>query len=218
VIHINLLPVEYRKAESTPIARFIAIVAGAVLVTSALVAYGYVHYSQLRGVREVRDATEAEFKNKKAQADISKNLQTEINAYEARRKAIQQVAGGRILHSRKLDELLDILHNGGDREKYFVWLKSLSVKPPRARRRGKATSGGTMSFAGFSDTVEFSKITNLREAIQKDPFYDDMQGISSPVFKAKFWDDDKLPRSAGEFAFDVTFKPLGWERSAKKKK
>ena len=37
MININLLPPEYRKAESTPITRFIAIVAGAVLVTSTLV-------------------------------------------------------------------------------------------------------------------------------------------------------------------------------------
>ncbi len=218
MIQINLLPPEYRKAESTPIARFVAIIAGAVLVTSALVAYGYVHYNELRGVREVRGATEAEFTNKKLQADISKSLQTEINAYEARRKAITKVASSRVLQSRKLDELLDVFHNGGDKSAYFVWLKSLSVKPPRASRRGKQTTGGTISFGGFSETIEFSRITNLREAVQKDTFYEDMQGISSPVFKAHFWDDDKLPRSAGKFSFDLTLKPLGWRRSNKKKK
>ena len=51
----------------------------------------------LKGVREVREATEHEFSNKKAQADVSKALQAEINAYEVRRQAITQIAGARIL-------------------------------------------------------------------------------------------------------------------------
>ena len=91
MIRINLLPEEYRKPESTPIGRFITIIVGAVLVTGGLVAYGYVHYSKLRGVIEVREATEAEYANKKAQADVSKSLQAEISAYQSRRKAIQEI-------------------------------------------------------------------------------------------------------------------------------
>ena len=37
MINVNLLPVEYRKTESTPVGRFLAIVVGAVLVTMASV-------------------------------------------------------------------------------------------------------------------------------------------------------------------------------------
>ena len=118
MISINLLPAEYRKSEATPIARFLAIVIGAVAITSGLVVYGYVHYSRLRGVQEVHEATEAEFTNKKAQADVSRSLQVEINAFEARRKAIQAVASDRILQSRKLDEFLNIMWNGGDTAYY----------------------------------------------------------------------------------------------------
>lgn len=215
MININLLPPEHRRAEATPIARFIAIVAGAVVVTSALVAYGYVHYSKLKGVREVREATEAEFANKKAQADVSKALQAEINAYEVRRKAIQQIAGDRILQSRKLDEFLDIIHNKAETTSYHIWLKTLSVKPPRQSRRGKPTTGGTFAFAGFSESTEFSRITNLREAIKADPFFQDFQSISQPVFKEHYWDDDLIPNAAGKFSYDLTFKPLGWQKAKK---
>jgi Tfp pilus assembly protein PilN len=215
VININLLPHEYRKAEATPIGRFLAIVIGAVLVTSGLVAYGYVHYSELKGVREVRASVEEEFANKKAQAQISKNLQDEINAYETRRKSITQVARGRILQSRKLDEFLDVIHNGGNRDAYFVWLDKLAVKPGRAsRRRGKATaSGGSWAFDGYAETTEFSRVTNLRDSIRKDGFFEDFAQISWPNFTAKVWDDGLEPASAGKFSYQMGLKPLGWRHA-----
>lgn len=218
MIAINLLPSEYRKSEATPIARFLAIVIGAVVVTTALVIYGYVHYSQLRGVQEVREATDAEYSNKKQLADVSLSLQAEINAYEARRKAITDVARNRTMHSKKLDEFLSIIWNSDDKSSYYVWLNSLAVKPPREASRGRqaATSGGSLSFSGFSDTVQFSRVTNLRDALKgKKAFYDDFKGISRPVFKAQQWDDGLEPNSAGKFGFDLTFKPLGWAHEDK---
>jgi hypothetical protein len=217
VIQINLLPEEYRKPESTPIGRFLTIVIGAIVVTSGLVAYGYVHYSKLRGAIEVREATEAEYANKKAQADVSKSLQAEINAYQARRQAIQQIVKSRILQSRKLDEFLDIIHNGGDRAQYFVWLNGMSVTPPRSVRRGKTGNGGSVAFDGFAESTEFSRVTNLRDAIRKDPFFEDFMSISMPNFKSQVWTDGLEPSSAGRFSFSMIYKPLGWRHAAKKK-
>ncbi len=216
MIQINLLPPEYRKTESTPIARFITIVIGAVLVTSGLVTYGYIHYSELNGIREVRASVEAEFANKTAQAKISTNLETEINAFETRRRAIQQVAGARILQSRKLDEFLDVIHNGGDHSAYFVWLRNLSVAPPRRTRRGDAASGGNWGFSGFAETTEFSRVTNLRDSLRKDEFYEDFASISLPNFKAELWDDGLEPSSAGSFNYSMSLKPLGWRRAKPK--
>jgi Tfp pilus assembly protein PilN len=218
VISINLLPAEYRKSEATPIARFLAIVIGAVVVTTGLVVYGWVHYSKLRGVRDVRETTKAEFANKKAQSDVSQSLQAEINAYEARRKAIQQVAKNRILHSRKLDEFLSVLYNSGDPTTYNVWLNSFSVRPPALGRKERASNGGAMSFSGFSESREFSRVTNVRDAIKDDVFYKDFQAISRPVFKFIKWDDELEPKEAGKFSFDMTLKPLGWVHTIKKKR
>ena len=129
MITINLLPAEYRRLDATPIARFVAIILGVVLVTSELISFGYIHYSKVKGARELRQATEAEFANKKAQADVSDSLKKEISAYENRRQAIASIAGKRLLWSRKLDELLDIFHNDGDRANYFVWLKDGRMLP-----------------------------------------------------------------------------------------
>jgi len=218
VIHVNLLPVEYRKTESTPVGRFLAIVVGAVLVTSTLVAYGYVHYSELKGIREVRASVEAEFANKQAQAQMAQALKNEIAAYQTRRKAIQKIASARILQSRKLDEFLDIVHNGNDPTQYFVWLSKLDVKPGRAKRRGKAQAGGSWAFSGWAETTEFSRVTNFRDTLRKDAFFDDFASISQPNFKAVTWDDGLEPSEAGSFNYGMTLKPLGWQKNAKAKK
>lgn len=218
MIHVNLLPVEYRKTESTPVGRFLAIVVGAVLVTSTLVAYGYVHYSELKGIREVRASVEAEYTNKKAQAQMAKALKNEISAYQTRRQAIQKIASARILQSRKLDEFLDVVHNGNDRRQYFVWLSKLAVKPGRAKRRGQARSGGSWAFSGWAETKEFSRVTNFRDTLRKDAFFDDFASISQPNFKAVSWDDGLEPSEAGSFNYGMTLKPLGWQRTAKPKK
>ena len=219
MISINLLPDEYRKTEATPIARFLAIVIGAVIVTSGLVTYGFVHYSKLKGVRDVRIEAEAEYKNKKAQADVSRALQAEISGYEARRKAIQQIASNRLMHSRKLDEFLDIVHNRNDRSTYFVWLNGLRVSPPRVTRRGKAVSGGGFTFDGFAEATEaasLSRVTKFREALRKDAFFKDFSTISMPNFKYHEWDDGLEPGAAGRFSFTMGLKPLGQQGKRKK--
>ena len=221
MIQVNLLPEEYRKAEATPIARFLTIVVGAVIVTSGVVTYGFVHYGKLKGAIDVRVEAEAEYINKKAQADISKSLQAEIAGYEARRKAIQQIARARIMHSRKLDEFLDVVNNRGDRVAYYVWLNGLRVSPPRVSRRGKTTSGGVFSFDSFAaanDSVAFSRVTKFREALRKDAFFEDFSGISMPNFQMVRWDDGLIPASAGRFSFSMTLRPLGWRHAVKRKK
>ena len=221
MIQINLLPEEYRKAEATPIGRFLTIVVGAVIVTSGLVTYGFVHYGKLKGAIAVRIEAEAEYTNKKAQADVSLSLQAEIAGYEARRTAIQQIAKGRIMHSRKLDEFLDVVNNRGDRVAYYVWLNGLRVSPPRVTRRGKTTTGGVFSFDGYAaatESVAFSRVTKFREALRKDSFFEDFSGISMPNFKSVKWDDGLEPAAAGRFSFSMTLKPLGWRYAVKRKK
>jgi Tfp pilus assembly protein PilN len=147
---------------------------------------------------------------------MAKALKNEIAAYKTRRQAIQKIASARILQSRKLDEFLDIVHNGNDRTQYFVWLAKLDVKPGRAQRRGQPQSGGSWSFAGWAETTEFSRVTNFRDTLRKDAFFDDFASISQPNFKAVTWDDGLEPSEAGSFNYGMTLKPLGWQRAAAK--
>ena len=218
MITINLLPPEYRKPEATPVGRFIAIVVGAVLVTSGLGVYGYVHYSKLKEARDFREATEGDYKAKKVQQEMSRSLAEEVKAYETRRDAIQDVASLRILWSRKLDEFLEILHNGGDKNDYFIWLNGMKASPARDTSRGKPASGGEVSFNGFCAGQELTKVTNLRNKIRKDEFFKDFKLVSQPNWQVEFFNDGREPAAAGKFNFQLTLKPLDWRRADKKGK
>ncbi|MHC5009847.1 MAG: hypothetical protein ACYTG6_02730, partial [Planctomycetota bacterium] len=109
MIQINLLPPEYRPRTGTPMARFVAIVAGVVLVASATGAYAYTHFIELAKVKELRDVRQAEVRGKEAQRDRSLAIQLEIDGYEQRRRAIQTINRSRTLWSRKLDQFFDIV-------------------------------------------------------------------------------------------------------------
>ena len=105
MIQINLLPPEYRPRTGTPVARFVAIVVGVVLIASATGAWFYTHFIELANVQELRDVRAEEASSKERQRDHSLALQREIQVYEKRRTAIQTINRSRTLWSRKLDQL-----------------------------------------------------------------------------------------------------------------
>jgi cell division protein FtsB len=155
MIQINLLPPEYRPRTGTPVARFVAIVAGVVLVASATGAYAYTHFIELAKVTELREAKEAEVRVKEVQRDRSLALQREIDGYERRRRAIQTINRSRVLWSRKLDQFFDIVTSQNSDENFQVWLDSIEVPPQLApvqgrttRRRRGAGNGGAFRFTG----------------------------------------------------------------------
>src|SRR5947207_2386054 len=119
MIQVNLLPPEYRAAAGTPVARFVAIVSGVVLVVGATCAFAYTHFIQLAKVREVRTIREEEVKSKESQKEHSLALQKEVEEYEQRRRAIQTINRNRVLWSRKLDQFFDIV--AGREAPYSAW-------------------------------------------------------------------------------------------------
>src|SRR5687768_3720433 len=113
MIQINLLPPEYRARTGTPVARFAAIVAGVVLLASASGAYAYTHFIELAKVKELRQTREDEAKGKEIQRDRSLALQTEIDAYQRRRSAIQTINRSRTHWYCKSDQIFLIVTKQG---------------------------------------------------------------------------------------------------------
>jgi cell division protein FtsB len=189
MIQINLLPPEYRPRTGTPVARFVAIVVGVVLIASATGAYAYTHFIELAKVRELKASREAEVKSKEAQRDRSLALQREIDVYERRREAIQTINRSRILWSRKLDQFFDILTSQNAEDAYQVWLETLEAPPPVAssgrRRRGRTPEhGGIFRFVGNM------AMENSTEA----------PALSSSFFRALTGDPDSTGRRTDFFA------------------
>ena len=198
MIQVNLLPPEYRAATGTPVARFVAIVAGVVLVVGATCAYAYTHFIQLAKVREVQGLREEEAKSKESQKARSLSIQAEIAEYEQRRRAIQTINRNRVLWSRKLDQFFDVV--AGRDAPYSAWLEELEVPTKLATNRrqpgaigGGVTDGGQFKFNGFlamhSSNEAPAQNSAFYKALTGDPeitrqaseFYADFLSISNPT-------------------------------------
>lgn len=220
MIQVNLLPPEYRKTESTPLPRLLAIIAGVTLCASAIGVFLYVHFGVLDQYVAKRKQKEDIYYQQKELADRSLMLQREFNEYKKRRTTIESILNKRLLISKKLDEFWDIVHNNGDHKKHFIWLTQISTKVGSDSKRGRgAGTGGSINFKGYSASEDFSKLANFRDDIQSSNveggFFEDFIKIDQPAWQVTRWTDGLEPAAAGTFSHSMTLKPLGWRLSPK---
>lgn len=241
MIKINLLPPEYRPRTGTPVARFVAIVVGIVMVLSAGGAYAYTHFIELAKVRELKQSREEEVRSMEMQRDRSLRLQQEIDTYQQRRHAIQTINRSRTLWSRKLDQFFDILTTQNADEAFSLWLDTVEVpaKVATLRRGARQTRKGSSSpqepaaqfkFEGFmamtSDTEAPALLSGFHRAITGDPestnrpteFYADFMSINNPNIemlreqRGRRGEEDLVPPRVGAFNYDLALAPVDLEK------
>ena len=220
MIQVNLLPAEYRKSESTPILRFLAILIGVVVTSATICSYLYVHFALVEKWETMRAHKEEFYYDQKKNAEHSLALQREIDDFRKRRTTIESAARKRVVWSRKLDELFDVLDNAASREgAHQIWLTGLTanVAGDKKKRRGATDGGGEVSFRGFSASEDFSRLANFRDDLQGHAFFEDFQAIDSPAWAVVRFNDDLLPPAAGQIEHKLVLKPLDWRLTETKK-
>jgi hypothetical protein len=206
MIKVNLLPPEYRKVEGTPIARLVTTVAGVFVVACAAGAWGYVHMAMLDKVRDERMQQEENLASLKAQADRSRALLGEFKEYQRRRDTIEKIGTSRILWSKKLDELADLIHNKGDSKRHLVWLNQIRTQNGRF-----PTSPIELVIHGWSGGEQFHRLSNFNEDIKKsEEYFRDFYTVDPPDGTQVPFDDDNIPNTAWEFSFGMDLKPANW--------
>jgi hypothetical protein len=217
MIKVNLLPAEYRKVERTPILRFVTILCGVILSASAIGAFLFVHFGMLIEQQLEREQREDEYHTKKKEADRSKALLREAQEYQKRRDTIEKIGKERVLWSRKLDELCDIIHNKGDTKRHLVWLNTVrTLGPQKAGRGSKATdlSPGGIYFKGYSGGSEISRLSDFHLDVKNSEFFQDFKSIDNPEGDVVSFNDDRVPKSAWQFDFNLYLKPYNWREKA----
>lgn len=205
MIRVNLLPVEYRKSEGPPMARVAVLVAGAVLVTSALGGWGYVHFGLLAEAESRRVQLEEDLAQLRQQAERSKALLREFTEYQRRRETIEKIGSSRILWSRKLDEAADIIHNKGDQKDFLVWLASLRTTTGRGPDSPVGLHLQGLCAGSLSNLSDFNKrIKDTKE------FFEDFNRISPPAGTQKRFNDGKFPEIGWDFSFELDHKAANW--------
>lgn len=206
MINVNLLPQEYRRVERTPILRFVAIICGVVLSASAIGAFLYVHFVTLVEVVSDREKLDDTYRIKKGAAETSKALEKEAREYMKRRQTIEQIGKQRLVWSRKIDELADIIHNKGDTRRHQVWLSTL-----RTLASNKDSAGG-LFIKGYSGG-EIHRLSDFHLDIKNSEFFEDFNLIDNPDGSVVSFNDDRVPASAWEFDLNMRLKPFGWRNT-----
>jgi len=202
---VNLLPPDYRKKDRTPLGRFIVIIIGVIAVTSSLGFFLYVRWGLLNEAESEKEQIQSVLKGLQAKAKYSDQLKLEKQEYNRRSETIQTIGNSRILWTKKMDQVSDIIFAKGDEEKRMVWLSDLSVQ--LSRSKGKTKSPGDLSIKGFSAPNNWEKLSDFHADISNSNFFDDFIEISKPAGKTKEFKDPYEPNEAIEFQFKMKIKP-----------
>jgi len=206
MIKVNLLPPEHRKVEGTPVARLATMVGAVVVVAGVATAWGLFHFGALARVREERQQKEEDLASLKAQAERSESLLREFKEYQRRRDTIEKIGASRILWSKKLDELADLIHNKGDAKRHLVWLSSIRTQTGR-----KQDSPVELVIHGMSGGDQFHKLADFNADIKKsEDFFPDFYAIDPPDGSEVQLDDGNVPDAAWEFTFGLDLKQPNW--------
>ncbi len=206
MIQVNLLPPEHRKVDGPPVARLVALVAGALLTASSVGAWAYVHVNVLGEEVRKREELEQERDQVRAQAERSARLSAEFGEYKKRRETIEKIGTSRVLWSRKLDELADIVHNKGDSKQFLVWLNQIRSM---AGRRPDSPVG--LFISGVSGGESYSKLSDFNRAIKENKeFYEDFLHVDPPAGGKQQFSDKRYPAVGWTFNFTLDHKQPNW--------
>lgn len=241
MIQINLLPPEYRPTTGTPVARFVAIVVGIVVILSAGGVYAYTHFIELSKVRELKRSRQEEVSSMEMQRDRSQRLQDEIDMYDRRRRAIKTINRSRTLWSRKLDQFFEIVTANDADDSSAIWLETVGVptkvislrRKRSSRRKSKGVEPSSQfKFEGFLAMADDSDAPALLSAFHKsltgDPegtnrvteFYSDFIKINNPniqMTRQRQRGGELIPARVGAFSYDLGLAPIDLSSKSKSK-
>ncbi len=205
MVSINLLPEEFRRRERTPIRIFVATLAACIVVVGLGATLGYFRFGQLvtaedtvARLGEDRAALEPQLKHHAA-------LTSEIGESEKWHQAIRELRNSRITWTTKLDQLVELVSQRGDQDRYLTWFTELIVQQTLDAK----ASGGTVSAKGLSNEADFAKVAMFFADIKKDPFFEEFSGLSTPEGKVVEGDQEAI-----EFPLTLTIAPRDPKKSA----
>ncbi len=234
MIQINLLPPEYRPRTGTPMARFVAIVVGIVMVLSAGGAYAYTHFIELSKVRELKRSRSEEVTSTEMQRDRSQRLQQEIDSYEQRRHAILTINRSRTLWSRKLDQFFEVVTSRDADDSSALWLEEIEVpvkivtmrRRPKKKKRKKdapVEPAAQFKFEGYmamaNDAEAPALLSAFHKALTGDPentdsttdFFAEFMSISNPniemLRQRRRALETLVPPRVGVFTYELGLRP-----------
>ncbi len=201
MIRINLLPDEYRKTERTSPKLFGTVLAAVVCVCCTVGWFGFVYFGQL-GQLEIEHGRVTEvLASKQESVKYFEALSKEKKDFEEREQTIAEISRSRVVWSRLLDELIDVVDNQGNTERHFAWFKQLSIKGGDEKKKG-----ATLTMPGWLAGDELRSLADFHEDIEHAPFFKNVKQKSMPTAKTST-DKDRTPAESLSFSLGMEFQP-----------
>ncbi len=217
MIHINLLPNDMRKSEGLPLRRIGALALGASVVSASLMLLLTVHFGLMQTARGQHGHAEQRLAGLTPDVKYADALSKEKAEYKRRSETIQTISDSRVLWTKKVDQLFDVIDFGEKADRHFVWLNDLKVSAPRSSAgKRKEQSGGELEIRGFSATEDLQKYSDFHEDLKKSAFFEDFSDINDPAGKVMSFQEDVHPQKAWDFNLKMTL--LAAEERAKQAK
>ena len=218
MIHINLLPKELQRAAKTPVLLFVTVIAGVAVTAILACAYAYL-WIDVGVVKDRVSRKQYEVRTLQANADQLDALESDIDDYREREKAIIAIKTNRILWSKKLEELIQLTPN-------YIWIvrcemNELDMAEQKKSKKGLAT-GGSLELMCYSVGSDVQRMTAYRErlkgadefylrfldeSIKPGNFFSDFINISRPEWTFVVLDDYKEPNNL-RFYVRLDLRPL----------
>ncbi len=194
MIRINLLPDEYRRRTRMPVKKILAI-SGAVAVNATLLAYwGWLSMGVAKEVEGQYAVRKTEMDGLTPQVTYHTALTGEIQLFSSREQTLTEITKNRVLWTRKMDELIDVVNAGNDME-HFVWFDDVTAKL-NSSSPGRGGSFGSLEANGHSGDEQWSRLANFLDDVadvELTPFIHDFETMNRPQGRKNDSDKDLIP-------------------------
>jgi Tfp pilus assembly protein PilN len=203
MIRINLLPEEYRRKSRTPV-KLMLTLAGVVGVNAGVLAWwGFLAFGIQAEIESERAVLQTEADGLAPQVSFHKSLESERSRFASRESALASITKSRVGWTRKVDELIDVINEGGEGRRHFVWLDDLIVSQ-RFDQRTK--SAGTVKSSGHSGSSDFAQVANFLEDLERSTFIQDFDPPARPEGSQTLVDKELVPAVVWAFPVSLALK------------
>lgn len=216
MITINLLPDEYKKAKRSSL-KALAVIAAFVAVDATLAAWwAWTSFGVQAEVESRLSVLQADAATQRPQVEYYRSLEKESKQFASREATLSQITASRISWTEKVDQLIDVIHRGGDKDKYLVWLDDLNVVQ---KADAKAGTLGTLRADGHSGSANIAHMANFLDDLAASDFARGFLPPKPPQGKLSETEPDFIPSENWSFPleFQIRAPATATETKAKKK-
>ncbi len=207
MIHINLLPEEYRRKVRTPLKAMLAILC-AVALNASLAAYAaWLMFGVAAKADSEKSVAQLEMDGLTPQVNYHNALESETKVYAQREKTLGDITSNRMLWTKKVDELIDVVNFGDDGLRHYVWFDDLNVQQTAGDKR--TTTYGDLKADGHSGSAQWDQVAVFLGDIE-DPevsdFILDFTTLAWPEGTQSSKDPELVPSEVWAFPLQVSIK------------